>query len=69
MKKQERDELTKKELEQVVGGRKAIGVLWSPKTGEAEPVGRPIPRRRRVRPFDDDPLDGGSVEVDLDLGK
>ena len=66
-KKEERHELSKKELERVVGGRKAIGVMWSPKTGEAKPVGRPIPRRPRIRPIDDEPLDGGNVEVDIDV--
>ena len=44
MKKEKRDELREKELERVVGGRKAHGVMWSPKTGETKPVGKPAPR-------------------------
>lgn len=69
MKNEERNELTKKELERVVGGRKGIGVMWSPKTGEAEPVGRVIPRRRRIKQFEDEPLEGGAVGVDINLEK
>ena len=66
-KKEERDELTKQELERVVGGLRGIGVEWNRKTGEANPVGRPIPRVRRVKPFAGEPLDGGTVEVDYNF--
>jgi len=61
----ERDELSNEQLEQVVGGLKAIAVDWNRETGVGKPVGRPIPRKRRIRPFDGEPLDGGTVEVDV----
>lgn len=66
--KQERDELTTEQLEQVVGGLKAIRVDWDRDTGRATPIGKPVPRRRkrRVRSFDGEPVDGGTAEVDLD---
>lgn len=49
-KEEERDELEKEELEQVVGGYKKSTVIWDPETGpEAKPDWRAKKLRRAPR--------------------
>lgn len=45
-KEEERDELEKEELEQVVGGYKKSTVIWDPETGGQ---GKPDWRQRKLR--------------------